>query len=443
MRKCIIKILCTVILAAMLLLQCACFDTHSSYKPSSPTYAPVSPSPAATPEPFVVYNHSSDDLIDTEAILETAKKAMEQPSLKLSDYDDAFCSYLFNRVYLSRYCKTDDLKRVAVDMYISLLTSQESYKLPDSISLTAEEMKLMFSYILADCPELMNPKNSYTIYTYEDTKRTDRIEFKYMVTPDEYYSMLSETFAVIEGIIAQADGQSAFSHELIAYNNLIQICTYVKEGDNVATAYGALCEGEALCEGYSDAFTLMMLCMGFKSTQVCGTAINSSTSESEPHAWNIVCIDDSFYYTDPTWDDYKSDNMRGSTYSYMNIDAATIAKTHVIDETYIVDDMPACDEQKYNYHSFYGLVISQGEDINAIMFKFIDDAIESRTDGGASLLFKCESESDFNSILDKFSDIAGDWNSKRDYDFYISSIRYSYDMRMLTARYELYLSSVN
>lgn len=76
-----------------------------------------------------------------------------------------------------------------------------------------------------------------------------------------------------------------YIRSLVNYNNND---TYLKH-----TAYGALVNGEAVCEGYAKAYKLLLNAMGIE----CDVVINSE------HAWNVVCLDGEWYMVDVTNDD--------------------------------------------------------------------------------------------------------------------------------------------
>lgn len=74
---------------------------------------------------------------------------------------------------------------------------------------------------------------------------------------------------------------------------------YVKSAHD---AYGALIEGRAVCQGYSDAIKL--LCDYYKIPCVC---IAGETDTGGGHMWNAVQMDDGkWYFIDCTWDDQKT-----------------------------------------------------------------------------------------------------------------------------------------
>lgn len=71
------------------------------------------------------------------------------------------------------------------------------------------------------------------------------------------------------------------------------------------TAYAALVDGKAVCQGYSTALYRLLLEAGVDNRIIFGTGINSS-GESEDHTWNIIKIGDLYYNTDVTRGDELS-----------------------------------------------------------------------------------------------------------------------------------------
>lgn len=79
------------------------------------------------------------------------------------------------------------------------------------------------------------------------------------------------------------------------------------------TAYAALVDGKAVCQGYSAALYRLLLEAGVDNRIVIGTDTNSGKDDN--HTWNIVRIDGTYYNTDVTRDaetDGKECFLRGS-----------------------------------------------------------------------------------------------------------------------------------
>lgn len=74
------------------------------------------------------------------------------------------------------------------------------------------------------------------------------------------------------------------------------------------TAYGALCKGRAVCDGYSLGYALILKELGIASRVVTGLA-KLSSGTSGGHAWNMVKINGQWYEEDTTWADSKITNI--------------------------------------------------------------------------------------------------------------------------------------
>jgi transglutaminase-like putative cysteine protease len=68
-----------------------------------------------------------------------------------------------------------------------------------------------------------------------------------------------------------------------------------------STAYAALVERYASCQGYAVAVFRLLKELGIECSVVTGTGINN-LGENEFHAWNEVFVDDEIYNVDATWD---------------------------------------------------------------------------------------------------------------------------------------------
>jgi transglutaminase/protease-like cytokinesis protein 3 len=73
-----------------------------------------------------------------------------------------------------------------------------------------------------------------------------------------------------------------------------------------STAYAALVQNYASCQGYAVAVFRLLKAAGIECTVVTGTGINKD-GISEFHAWNQVLVDGEYLNIDATWDAGKSD----------------------------------------------------------------------------------------------------------------------------------------
>lgn len=71
---------------------------------------------------------------------------------------------------------------------------------------------------------------------------------------------------------------------------------YNSKEEQIYTAYGALCTGKAVCQGYAVLFYRLCKEAGLS------VRIISGTGNGGPHAWNIVRLGSKYYNVDCTWD---------------------------------------------------------------------------------------------------------------------------------------------
>lgn len=158
-------------------------------------------------------------------------------------------------------------------------------------------------------------------YTFSYGHEPSRGGFLYTVTvtPD-YYSSLDqelETSQRAEEILkALPVSNSSKEEEKVraVYDYLkdnVKYDTVHKKNDYntvKSTAYGALVNGSAGCQGYAVAMYRLLMSLGVECHVITGRG--ESTSGTESHAWVIVRLGDKFYNVDPTW----SDPARGDLY---------------------------------------------------------------------------------------------------------------------------------
>ncbi len=139
---------------------------------------------------------------------------------------------------------------------------------------------------------------------------------------------------------------------------------------NNLTAYGALIDGVAVCEGYARAVQLLLNQIGIPCRLVCGEA-------GEAHMWNLVKIDGKWHHLDATWDDMgKTDGLDVVLHGYFNVSDQHIAKTHKIDGDWksATDDilksgafnmsLPSCTSMDYFYANIENCILRDNDEQN-------------------------------------------------------------------------------
>ena len=204
----------------------------------------------------------------------------------------------------------------------------------------------------------------------------------------------SEFEAKVSEIAANAPSDATqFELEQYAHDYIIDNCEYDFEAaemdeieDKASSAYGALVEGKAICEGYSRAFKLLCNELGIECVNIFGT------DDDENHMWNGVKIEDEWYQVDVTWDDNEDEQKNITRYLYFNLDDEKMYKDHQASDLYenISDEefenttancniyVPQCSSTEYNYHLYYGSLITDIDDSSRIVSGIAQAAKENR-----------------------------------------------------------------
>ena len=148
-------------------------------------------------------------------------------------------------------------------------------------------------------------------------------EYTFGITIKKVYTEeeIKEINKVIDEVISEKTNNSMPIREKIRviHDYIIDNTEYDKlKNDNIndttyksQTAYGALIQGYATCNGYSDAMAIFLDKLN---------VINYKISNDE-HIWNLVYLDGKWYHLELTWDDPISEiNVNRDTYFLITSD---------------------------------------------------------------------------------------------------------------------------
>lgn len=134
------------------------------------------------------------------------------------------------------------------------------------------------------------------------TERLTSISLYYVVPTNTVPDVINATEAkVSEALTWIPDNATRFQIVQALHDYLVRNCVYDRSAVNEVispsrTAYGALANGKAVCQGYSLAYKLLLRRAGVPAVYV--------GSDSMQHAWNMVQMENNgWYHVDVTWDD--------------------------------------------------------------------------------------------------------------------------------------------
>ncbi len=220
--------------------------------------------------------------------------------------------------------------------------------------LAEDDIDRIFQCVLNDHPELFYVEGySYVKYSMGDTLKA--IEFSGSYSMDRETALLrrQEIERAAEEILAGIEAEASdYEKVKYVYDTVITATGYELQSTDNQNIYSVLVNHRSVCQGYAKATQYLLNRLGVECTLVLGTVENG-----EGHAWNLVKVDDSYYYVDTTWGDASYQlgdtdtaagfDMPAINYDYLNITTEELTRTHTIGG-YV--PMPVCTANEANYY---------------------------------------------------------------------------------------------
>ncbi|MFU0831637.1 MAG: TGc domain-containing protein [Oscillospiraceae bacterium] len=269
--------------------------------------------------------------------------------------------------------------------------------------LTEAQIRLTVTAYIDDNPQVFWIANAFS---YALRGNETIIQLYSELTQSECNAALLAFNGKVQSILQSIpSGLSEFDREEYLFNYITQNCVYadtMNESDmdwKLYTAYGALVNGQAVCEGYSRAMLLLSGYVGLPSVLIRGTG------DGIPHMWNGVKINGNWYHLDLTWCD--SSNL---VYNYFNINDETLKLTHTIapmfseltEEQICSSDsifnftLPVCSSSEENYFQKKGVSIST---LDSSEDKAVVTAIATQMKMGKTTLAFHVTSSDYDATI--------------------------------------------
>lgn len=219
-----------------------------------------------------------------------------------------------------------------------------------STRITAAELRVVMDAYRRDYAHHFWLGNGYS-YSYDGT-------YIFSVTPS--YLMVGEALetakaafeakiqSVLDGIKSSMTQQEK---ALYIHDTLAGMITYTASAANAHNAYGALVEGECVCEGYAEAYQVLLHRVGIQSFLAIGDGYSGGSWGG--HEWNYVRLGGKYYQTDLTWDD-QGKNLY---HAYYNLTDSMMLEDHRLDATEYA--LPICNSLEDNYFYDSGAYLSQ------------------------------------------------------------------------------------
>ena len=231
-----------------------------------------------------------------------------------------------------------------------------------AVGLTVSEFDTAFKNAYYGHAELyyVSPRCGYNYST--STGVVSRFTIHYIVAAEELPAYTAQLEAAIDAAVALVAPEATDVEKVRAMHDLlVDTVVYTKAAasgytgyaaDSVYTAYGALVNGKAVCQGYSNAMKLLLNRLGIPCVFVPSQPMN--------HAWNMVFVAGGWYHLDATWDDTAN---AGNRYRYfLKTDAQFESLSHygwvsAYQSTTELDLLACCDVVFEDSLPYTGLAI--------------------------------------------------------------------------------------
>jgi len=241
---------------------------------------------------------------------------------------------------------------------------------------TEDDVKRAIIYVRDLNPQLFYVDwSSYSFNSSGEKIRQLKMKFLF----DDVKKAKKEFDSAVDGIISEANKlPNLFERELYVHDYLVNNTTYLVDDGDTGTAYGAIVNKKARCEGYARAFQLLMLRLGIPTISVTGI------SENDTHMWNKVDLYGKYYNVDVTFDDDSSISavtnltVNEISHSCFNVTDSIINRTHTQNPLESKDQFGSyqtlitfdCNSDDFNYYRIKGLSVKNASQLKYLFEKY-------------------------------------------------------------------------
>lgn len=205
---------------------------------------------------------------------------------------------------------------------------KEIYTFPKKVEtpvLTQAQLEDVLNALVYDDPMM------FMLTTCKLTTQGERAFFipDYCMDKEEYARCKDGINSITNTVKNTVSAKSDFEKALFCHDYIITNCDY-SDTDSIkeSSAVGVFIDGKAKCSGYAKAYKLLLSSIGIESVLITGTATDRE-GNSVSHMWNAVKFNDSWCYTDTTWDDpITEDGKKICRHVYFNMTEYMLRRTH-------------------------------------------------------------------------------------------------------------------
>ena len=293
------------------------------------------------------------------------RKQIEENTNSFEEYSNEFQinelgismdSYYYN--FLS-----DDQKRIYESIANGVKSFQSEFVVRDYVAddkdKFASEVSIAIEAFINDHPEVFYLESEYSSYILSSFDgNIGYIRLNYTEDSIESVNQKIELMSQkIDEYLEGLDGLNEYEKELEIHDRLSYSVEYSHLEElprEYHTAEGSLLEGVGVCDSFAKALQLIYSRAGIDSIIVLGSL------DGNPHAWNMVKINNEWYHVDLTSSHSIYEETGIVNHAYFNLDTESEKRFASLDSEELI---PEAYQNTYNYYNYNELVISNDDDI--------------------------------------------------------------------------------
>ncbi len=215
----------------------------------------------------------------------------------------------------------------AVDKISQAVLNYETSVDISEFSIDANDFLYIFEEVLYSNPKFFY-LNKAASYSYNQaTNKVVEVMLDYFIDREETQAIQSEIDKVANEFLSVANtlnsdlDKALYANEFIVLNTIYDVGAYNNTAvDNSYTMVGALLDGLAVCQGYMLAYNYLLNLVGIETDYASSNTLN--------HTWNMVKIDNKWYYVDVTWNDPVPDKLGRVSHKFFMMSEDKLAQSH-------------------------------------------------------------------------------------------------------------------
>ena len=293
------------------------------------------------------------------------RKQIEENTNSFEEYSNEFQinelgismdSYYYN--FLS-----EDQKRIYDSIANGVKNFQSEFVVRDYVAddkdKFASEVSIAIEAFINDHPEVFYLESEYSSYILSSFDgNIGYIRLNYTEDSIESVNQKIELMSQkIDEYLEGLDGLNEYEKELEIHDRLSYSVEYSHLEElprEYHTAEGSLLEGVGVCDSFAKALQLIYSRAGIDSIIVLGSL------DGNPHAWNMVKINNEWYHVDLTSSHSIYEETGIVNHAYFNLDTESEKRFASLDSEELI---PEAYQNTYNYYNYNELVISNDDDI--------------------------------------------------------------------------------